>query len=73
MRLFPIISIAMRVAVMAKSIFDMDGLLTEWDSSDSDWSDSDTFEDTTSNPKVREETKTGKIEPVIWLKIDMKA
>ena len=68
MRLFPIISIAMRVAVMAKPTLDMDEGLFDFDSSDSDSSDSDSWADAPSKPELKEEIQTGKIEPVIWPK-----
>ena len=68
MRLFPIISVAMRVAVMAKPTRDMEDDLfasdfdTWADSSDFSASDSNTWADTTNKPK---ETKTGRTESVI--------
>jgi len=72
MRLFPIISIAMRVAVMAKPTLDMDEGIFDFDSSDFDSSDSDSSDSdswASVRPKVREETKTGKIQSAIGPKI----
>ena len=55
MRLFPIISVAMRVAVMAKPTPDNWDMDLDFSSDFSD--DLSTFDE----PKVKEETKTGKI------------
>ena len=66
MRLFPIISVAMRVAVMAKPTLEMeddgsseDLLAGSWGDSGFDSSDSNSWADTPNKPKVIEETKKG--------------
>ena len=69
MRLFPIISVVMRVAVIAKPTQDMEEDLLasdRWaDSSDFDSSDSDPWADSPREPEVKEETKRGKLHPTI--------
>ena len=66
MRLFPIISVAMRVAVMAKPTQDMEDDLFASDfdtwADSSDFGTSDPWADTTNKPK---ETKKGRTESVI--------
>ena len=64
MRLFPIISVAMRVVVMANPVFDTDSNMES--SMDMDFSSDFSADFTTFDaPKVKEETKTGKIQPTI--------